>query len=219
MKFKIMFKRLNITRRIKDWFKKIYFWCLQWSGTKWSVWALFICAFADASFLPLPTPMFFLSLALLNVKKVYKYALSATLGTFFGALGGYSIGHFAWLNMHGEFTGLAQFLFNNVPGFSVSLFISIQALFNQWNFWILFVASLIPLPYKIFSISSGVFDINVFIFSLATLASQGIKFYLLGLLIINIGPEVKKLFEFKLKYVVIITATCIAITVFIIKVF
>ena len=204
---------------MNNWLKKLHIWSLQWANTKWGTWSLFICAFADASFLPLPTPMFFLALALLNITKTYKYALFGTLGTLSGAIAGYSIGHFAWLNMHGEFTGLAQFLFNNIPGFSEEIYNKIHILYSKWDFWILFIASFLPLPYKIFSISSGVFDINIFIFCIATLISQGIKFYLLALLTIKLGPEVKKLFEFNLKPIAIIATACIAIAIVAIKVF
>lgn len=204
---------------MNNWLKKFRTWSLQWAGTKWGTWSLFICAFADASFLPLPTPMFFLALALLNITKTYTYALFATLGTLSGAIAGYSIGHFAWINMQGEFTGLAQFLFNNIPGFSEEIYDKIHILYSKWDFWILFIASSLPLPYKIFSISSGVFDINIFIFCIATLISQGIKFFLLALLIIKIGPEVKKLLEFNLKPIAIIATACIAIVIVAVKVF
>jgi membrane protein YqaA with SNARE-associated domain len=204
---------------MKNWFKKLHDWSLLWANTKWGVWALFICAFADASFLPLPTPMFFVALTLLNITKAYKYALYGTLGTLFGAIAGYSIGHFAWLNSNGEFTGLAQFLINHIPGFSEIVYSKIQVQFAKWDFWILFIASLIPVPYKIFSISSGVFDINIIMFCIATLISQGIKFYLLVLLIIKIGPEVKKLLEFKLKPIAIIATVCLAIIIVVVKVF
>lgn len=192
---------------------------MHWANTKWGGWALFFCAFADASFLPLPTPMFFLALALLNISKAYKYALFGTLGTLTGAIAGYSIGHFAWLNMNGEFTGLAQFLFNNLPGFSVAGYDKIQLLYEKWDFWILFVAASLPLPYKIFSISSGVFDINLLMFCFATLVSQAIKFFALALLTIKLGPQVKKLLQFNWKPVIIIAATSIAIAIVVTKVF
>ena len=203
---------------MKSWFKKLHIWSLQWSNTKWSTWALFICAFADASFLPLPTPMFFVTLILLNVTKAYMYALFGTLGTLFGAIVGYSIGHFAWLNMNGEFTGFAQFLMTHIPGFSEAVYNNIQVQYAKWDFWILFVAAFIPVPYKIFSISSGVFDINVVMFCVATLISQGIKFFLLALLIIKIGPGVKKLLEFKLKPIAIIGTVCLIIIIVFVKV-
>jgi len=66
---------------MKDWFKKLHGWSLQWANTKWGAWSLFICAFADAFFIPLPTPLFFSTLTLLNIKKANKYAWLATLGT------------------------------------------------------------------------------------------------------------------------------------------
>ena len=54
--------------------------------------------------------------------------------------------------------------------------------YARWDFWILFVAAALPLPYKIFSITSGVFDVNLIIFGIATIISQSLKFYLLALL-------------------------------------
>jgi len=203
---------------MRNWFRKLRIWSLQWANTKWGVWALFLCAFADASILGLPTPMLFIALALLNIKKVYKYALFGIFGTLAGAVAGYSIGHFAWLDMNGKFTGLAQFLINNIPGFSEAGYNRIHILYAKWDFWILFIAASLPLPFKIFSISSGVFDINILIFCFATLISQGIKFFLLALLTIKLGPEVKRLLVFNWKPVAIIATACIVIAIVVIKV-
>jgi membrane protein YqaA with SNARE-associated domain len=204
---------------MKNWFLKLRGWSLQLVNTKWGVWALFLCAFADASIFGLPTPMLFLALALLNIKKAYKYALFGILGTLAGSIAGYSIGHFAWLDTNGEFTGLAQFMFNNIPGFSEAGYNKIHILYANWDFWILFIATSLPLPYKLFSISSGVFDINFFIFCFGTLISQGIKFFLLALMTIKFGPEVKKLLEFNWKPIAIIATACIIIVIVVIKVF
>ena len=181
--------------------------------------ALFLCAFADASFFGLPTPVLFLALVLLNVTKAYWYVLIGTLGTLAGAIAGYSIGHFAWLNHEGQFTMVAQFLFNNIPGFSEAGYEKIQMLYEKWDYWILFVAAALPLPYKIFSISSGVFDVNLVIFCVVTFLSQGIKFFLLALLTIKLGPEVKKLFEYNWKRIVILATAGIAIAIILIKIF
>jgi membrane protein YqaA with SNARE-associated domain len=204
---------------MKNLFKNLHIWSLKWANTKWGAWGLFFCAFADASFLPLPTPMFFIALALLNITKAYNYALYGTLGSLFGAIAGYSIGHFTWLNPNGDFSGFAQFVFNHIPGFTEIVYNKIQFLFAKWDFWILFIASLMPLPYKIFSISSGVFDVNIFMFCIATLVSQGIKFYLLALLSIKLGPKVKKMFEYRFKPIAFITTTCVAVVVIVKRIF
>lgn len=203
---------------MKDWLKRLQAWILKWAATKWGAWALFSCAFADASFLPLPTPMFFLMLTLLDISKAYRYALYGTVGTLLGAIAGYSIGYFAWLNTDGGFTTLAQFVFDTIPGFSEAMYGKIQAQFAIWDFWILFVASFIPVPYKIFSISSGVFNINLVMFCVATLASQGIKFYFFAWLIRKIGLRVKTLMEVKIKPLAIALTAGVAITIIIIKV-
>jgi membrane protein YqaA with SNARE-associated domain len=204
---------------MKGWFKRFKGWVLHWANTKWGIWALFICAFFDASIFGLPTPLLFFALALLNVKKAYKYVLFGTLGTLCGAVAGYAIGHFVWLDTNGGFTGLAQFLFNNVPGFSETGYNKIHILYEKWDFWVLFVAAALPLPFKIFSISSGVFDINLLIFCIATFISQGIKFMVLAILTIKLGPEVKKLFEFNWKPIAIIATAGIAILIVLLKVF
>lgn len=204
---------------MKRWLKRLHIWSLQWANTKWGALALFLCAFADASFFGLPTPLLFLALVLLNVTKAYWYVLIGTLGTLAGAIAGYSIGHFAWLNHEGQFTMVAQFLFNNIPGFSEAGYEKIQMLYEKWDYWILFVAAALPLPYKIFSISSGVFDVNLVIFCVVTFLSQGIKFFLLALLTIKLGPEVKKLFEYNWKRIVILATAGIAIAIILIKIF
>jgi len=204
---------------MKRWLKRLHTWSLQWANTKWGALALFLCAFADASFFGLPTPLLFLALVLLNVTKAYRYVLIGTLGTLAGAIAGYSIGHFAWLNHEGQFTMLAKFLFNNIPGFSEAGYEKIHMLYEKWDYWILFVAAALPLPYKIFSISSGVFDVNLVIFCVVTFISQGIKFFLLALLTIKLGPEVKKLFEYNWKRIAIIATAGIAIAIILIRIF
>jgi membrane protein YqaA with SNARE-associated domain len=204
---------------MKNWLKSLHNWGMEWANTKWGAWALFICAFADASFLPLPTPMFFMALTLLNITKAYKYALFGTLGTLTGALAGYSIGHFVWLDAHGEFTALARFVFENIPGFTETVYQSIHIQFTKWGLGILFLAPFIPVPYKLFSISSGAFDMSIFPFAIGTFIGQGFRFYLFSFLIIKLGPEVKKLFEFNKKPVAILATACIAIAIIAIKVF
>jgi membrane protein YqaA with SNARE-associated domain len=123
------------------------------------------------------------------------------------------------LNSNGEFTAVAQFLFNNIPGFSEAVYDKIHILYAKWDFWILFVAGAMPLPFKIFSISSGVFDINLLIFCFATLISQGLKFLVLSLLTLKLGQEVKRLFEYNWKPIVIIATAGIAVTIVIFRVF
>jgi membrane protein YqaA with SNARE-associated domain len=196
---------------MKDWFKKVNNWIVYLANTKWGTFALFICAFADASFLPLPVTTFFLVLILLNRRKLYKYILFVVLGTITGALAGYTIGHYAWVKPDGEFTGVVQFLFNNIPGFSLAVYEKVQILYTKWDFWILSGATVTPLPYGMFSVTSGAFNINIFIFFVTTLISQVIKYVFLAFFTVIIGPKIRKLSELDWKPVAIIIPVFIVI--------
>jgi membrane protein YqaA with SNARE-associated domain len=192
---------------------------LQLTKTKWGVWVLFISAFADASLFPMMAPVFFLALSLLNTGKTYRYAVFAIAGTLAGAMAGYSIGHFAWFKTDGELTGLSEFMLTSIPGFTSSGYDKIQIFFDRWDVWILSLASFLPIPYKYFSISSGVFNVSILIFCLTTIIGQILKFFLLALLINKIGPRVNKLFEYNWKPVVIMVTVSIAVAIIATKVF
>jgi membrane protein YqaA with SNARE-associated domain len=130
-----------------------------------------------------------------STKNSFRFALYCTLGSVSGALVGYAIGHFAWITASGEFTGFANFFFNSIPGFSVTLFNSIKALFNQWDFWVIFTAGFTPIPYKVFTVSSGVFDVNLGMFFIASLVSRGARFFLVAFLIWKFGPGIRRFIE------------------------
>jgi len=196
---------------MKNWFRRLHLYITYLAKTKWGTISLFLCAFVDAAFFPLPVTTFFLLLVLLNNRMTYKYIIFVVTGTLAGAFIGYSFGRFIWIKPDGEFTGVVNFLFNNIPGFSKEIYEKVHLLYEKWGFWILCGATATPLPYGMFSVASGVFNINIFIFFLATLLSQGIKFIFLGKITLRIGPKVRNLMQLNWKPAAIITSVCILI--------
>jgi len=178
-----------------NWLKQMYNWVLKWAETPYGPLALFILAFVESIFFPIPPDVLLIALALGSSAKAFRFALNCTIGSVSGAFVGYAIGHFAWITSSGEFTGFANFFFNNIPGFSVGLFNSIKALFVEWDFWIIFTAGFTPIPYKVFTITSGVFDINIIMFFIASLISRGARFFLVAFLIWKFGPSIKRFIE------------------------
>ena len=178
-----------------NWLKQMYNWVLKWAETPYGPLALFILAFVESIFFPIPPDVLLIALALGSSAKAFRLALNCTIGSVSGAFVGYAIGHFAWITSSGEFTGFANFFFNNIPGFSVSLYNSIKALFIEWDFWIIFTAGFTPIPYKVFTITSGVFDINIIMFFIASLISRGARFFLVAFLIWKFGPSIKRFIE------------------------
>jgi membrane protein YqaA with SNARE-associated domain len=175
--------------------KKMYDWVLSWADSSYGAWALFILAFSESVFFPVPPDILLIALALGSLAKSFRFALICTLGSVLGAIAGYGIGHFAWVNADGEFTGFAMFFFNNIPGFTIELFNHIKILFNKWNFWVIFTAGFTPIPYKVFTITGGVFQINFIMFIIASVISRAARFFLIAFLIWKFGPGIKSFID------------------------
>jgi membrane protein YqaA with SNARE-associated domain len=202
-----------------NWLKKMYDWVLKWAETPYGPIALFILAFIESIFFPIPPDILLIALALGNMGKSFRFALNCTIGSVSGAFAGYAIGHFAWITTSGEFTGFADFFFNNIPGFSVSLFNSIKTLFNEWDFWVIFTAGITPIPYKVFTVTSGVFDINLLMFFIASLVSRGARFFLVAFLIWKFGPGIKQFIEKYFNMLAIGFTSCLILVIVTIKYF
>lgn len=175
--------------------KRLYNWVLKWAQTPYGSYALFILAFVESIFFPIPPDVLLIALALGAIKKSFRFALICTVGSVAGAFFGYAIGYYAWITSSGEFTGFANFFFNNIPGFSIELYNNIKELYKEWDFWVIFTAGFTPIPYKVFTITSGVFDIDIFMFFIASLISRGARFFLVAFLIWKYGRKIKRFID------------------------
>lgn len=169
--------------------KRLYDWVLSWSSSRWGWLALFVIALCEASWFPLPPDILLIALCLGATKKSFRFAGITLLGSIIGAMLGYVIGHFLWTTPAGDPTAIATFFFNHV--FSVEGFNSVGALFDKYNFWIVFTAGFTPLPYKLFTIAGGLFDINFVMFIIASIVSRGMRFFLIAWLIWRFGAPIK----------------------------
>tara|TARA_Y100001970_G_scaffold62334_1_gene79638 strand:- start:1661 stop:2269 length:609 start_codon:yes stop_codon:yes gene_type:complete len=175
--------------------KNLYNWVLNWSNSKYGVVALALMAVSEASFFPIPPDVLLIALCLGSQSKSFKYALICSAGSIFGAIIGYGIGSILWWSSPSEFTGLANFFFNIIPGFSTDVFYSIKDQYEQWNFWIIFTAGFTPIPFKIFTITAGAFDINFFLFLIASTISRSARFFLVAALIWKFGKPIKEFID------------------------
>lgn len=169
--------------------KRLYDWMLSWGESRWGAVSLFLFAFAESSFFPIPPDVLLIALCLGAVARSFRFAAICTAGSILGAMLGYAIGFFAWQTTAGEYTALAHFFFNHV--FSVEAFEKVGALYDQYNFWIVFTAGFTPLPYKIFTITGGLFHINFVMFLIASIISRGLRFFLIAGLIWKFGAPIK----------------------------
>ena len=173
--------------------KRLYDWMLSWGESRWGAWALFFFAMAESSVFPIPPDVLLIALCIGATKKSFRFGAICLAGSIIGAIIGYYIGFFLWQTPSGEYTALANFLFEHV--FSIESFQSVGDLYDKYNFWIVFTAGFTPLPYKLFTISGGLFHINFAMFLVASIISRGLRFFLIAALIWKFGAPIKKFID------------------------
>lgn len=162
---------------------------LSWGNSHWGALALFLFALAESSFFPIPPDVLLIALCLGVTSRSFRYGAICLSGSIVGAMIGYAIGFFCWQNTAGEYTALANWFFAHV--FSLESFLSVGELYDKYNFWIVFTAGFTPLPYKIFTITGGLFHINFAMFIFASIISRGLRFMLIAALIWKFGAPIK----------------------------
>lgn len=183
--------------------RKLYDWVLQWAESPYGPLALFILSFAEASFFPIPPDALLIALVLGSQSKAFRLALNCSIASVLGALLGYLIGYFLWWKNPSEFSSLALFFFNNIPGFNKKIFYNVQKLYDSWDFWIIFTAGFTPIPYKVFTISGGAFQINIVMFIIASVISRSARFFLVSFLIWKYGESIKNFIDKYFNYLAI----------------
>lgn len=168
--------------------RRLYDWVLHWAETPYGVPALFLIAFAESSFFPIPPDPLLLALCLGASKRSLRFAGVATIASVVGGMAGYAIGAGAW--------GVAQdWFFAYVPGVTPEAFEGVRAFYDRHGFAAVFLAGLTPIPYKVFTLASGVFGINFGVFVLASFLSRGLRFFVLAVLVYRFGPPIERFID------------------------
>ncbi len=168
--------------------RRIYDWVLSWAETPYGTAALAILAFAESSFFPIPPDVLLIALAIGQRRRSFHFALVCSVASLAGGAFGYAIGHQFW-------SVAGNLFFHYVPGFTHERFAQLQELYQQYDFMIVFTAGFTFIPYKLFTISSGVFNISFPGFLLASAVSRTARFFLISALIWKFGEPIKRFIE------------------------
>ena len=162
--------------------RRLYDWVLHWAETPYGAWALFALAFCESSFFPIPPDILLIALAVGMPKKSLRFALICSAGSVLGGCLGYLIG---WQFM--AVIGERIIAFYDL-GDKIAL---IADMFQQYDAWAIAIAGFTPIPYKVFTISAGMFEINFLVFFLASTVSRSARFFIVGGLIYIFGPTIQ----------------------------
>ncbi|MDR1964845.1 MAG: DedA family protein [Planctomycetaceae bacterium] len=172
----------------------LYNWVLSWAETPYGSPALFVLAFMESSFFPVPPDVLQIALSVSQPRRAFRYATISLIGSVLGAILGYYIGFKLWETTH-------DFFFAYV--FSQATFSKVENWYHAYDFWAVFIAAFTPIPYKIFTIAAGVCQISLFMLFTASIVGRGLRFYLVALLLFFFGPTIKIRIEKYFNYCVI----------------
>jgi membrane protein YqaA with SNARE-associated domain len=170
--------------------RSLYRWVLHWADTPYGTPALFVLSFAESSFFPIPPDVLQIALSVSKPRRSFYYAavsviasvLGAVLGWFIGCalwttIGGFVMAHFGWL------------------GFTQENFDKVADLYHQYGFMAITVAAFTPLPFKVFTITAGMFNIGLPVLLIASVLGRSARFFTVAAGIYVFGPPVKELID------------------------
>ena len=163
-------------------FNDLYKKCLDLAGHKSSKYYLAIVSFVESSFFPIPPDVMIVPMVISKKNDFLKIFFIATIFSVMGGILGYFIGAFFF-----EFGSNIM----NFYGYEDKLSKIKENLINSDGFYawlgILFLAGFTPLPYKVFTIASGLIGFNLLIFIFISLISRGLRFFIVSYLSYKFG--------------------------------
>lgn len=187
--------------------RKLYNWTINWSRSKNAPYALFIISFAESSFFPIPPDVLLIAMTVANIKRWFANAIICLSGSLLGAIFGYLIG---W--------GLYESIGQPIVDFyhAQATMDMIGTKFAENAFLFIFIAAFTPVPYKIVTISAGLFGLSLPVLLLSSLLGRGGRFLLvsgaLRLLGKRFADTIEKYFDwFSIAFVLLLVGGFLAV--------
>src|SRR5690606_26842812 len=141
-------------------------------------------AFAESSFFPIPPDPLLIALCRGAPRRARWFATICAGASVRGGIAGYTIGWCVWALV-------SDFFFTYIPGVSPEAFERVRAPYGRWDCWAIFVAGFTPIPYKVFTLSAGVFQISFPVFIAASVVGRSARFFVVAGLIYAYGPGIQ----------------------------
>ena len=154
--------------------------------------AMALISFAESSFLPLPPDILLVPMTLAQPRRAWLIAAVCTIASVTGGYVGYAIGYFLF-----DAIGLPVLEFYHM----MDKYEAFKAAFAEWGAWIIVIKGLTPIPFKLVTIASGAAQFDLVTFTLASLVSRSLRFFLLAALLWRFGEPIRDFIERRLMLV------------------
>lgn len=150
-------------------------------------------SFIESFFLVPPPDILLISMDLAKPEKSLYYAFICTIASAFGGAIGYFIGKFGGRPVF-------NFLFKNKH----EQFEQVEKMYNKYGSLAVFFSAFTPVPYKIFTIASGILNMNFWKFLIASFFGRGLRFFIVSIVLMLFGETIKHYIEWVILFVTII---------------
>jgi membrane protein YqaA with SNARE-associated domain len=154
--------------------------------------AMALISFAESSFLPLPPDILLVPMTLAQPRRAWLIAAVCTIASVTGGYVGYAIGYFLF-----DSIGLPVLEFYHM----MDKYEAFKAAFAEWGAWIIVIKGLTPIPFKLVTIASGAAQFDLVTFTIASLVSRSLRFFLLAALLWRFGEPIRDFIERRLMLV------------------
>jgi membrane protein YqaA with SNARE-associated domain len=177
------------------WLHHLYAWTMAQASRPHALWILALISFVESSVFPIPPDVLLIPMVLAAPRRAWLIAGVCTVSSVLGGMLGYAIGALLFdaigrpvLELYGYMAEFAEF----------------QGRYNAWGAWIVFGAGLTPFPYKVVTIASGVTDLNLVTFVVASVLSRGMRFFLVAALLWYFGEPIRLFIERNLGWLTVL---------------
>lgn len=181
--------------------RRLYDWMLEKASHQHAERWLFLFAFVESSFFPIPPHPLLGLMCLAQPKRALRYGIITTIASVLGAYLGYAIGYFAY-DAWGTQILSALGLLDKFPAAACYL--------REFGAEIILVKGATPIPYKLITITAGFIHMDLFTFTWASILSRGFQFVLVGFLFWKFGAPIKAFIE---KYLGILSVAFVVLVV------
>ncbi|MBO6518538.1 MAG: DedA family protein [Rhodospirillales bacterium] len=169
--------------------RALYDKTLEWSAHRHAIWILALVSFAESSFFLIPPDVLLIPMVLAARTKWFRIALVCTLASVAGGVFGYFIGAFLFDEIGRPILDIYH---------ASAKFDAAREAYNENGVWIVFTAGFSPIPYKIFTIASGVTSMDIVPFIIASAVGRGARFFLVAILLWKFGEPIRAFIEKRL---------------------
>lgn len=169
--------------------RSLYNWTMSLANHPAALWILFIVAFAESSFFPIPPDVLMIPMIIARPSRAFLIAGVCLAGSVLGGIAGYGIGMFAYESLGLpvlEALGKAEY------------FDRFAQNYNEWGIWVVLTAGVTPFPYKVITILSGATQLPFGVFVATSIVARAIRFFLIAGLLYVFGSAIRDFIEKRL---------------------